>query len=971
MVVGVFLRNIKSYDKTFFIPIVKNNKPYSFFIGENGVGKSSIIEALDIYFNKRRDWNIHNNNKNKDEVFIAPVHLIKKAELNLKEKHLKYLESISNTLLNWDIDTTNHMKNEWTKNFYNFLIELKELNNIDSYYILISPLHYSKNYDKYLFVFDKLIKDNIEDYDESVLKDLIEVIKSNYSYIYIPVETPIDEVLRMETPEMQQLVKEDILKYTENVLNDKNIQDGRKQINIVDKINNKLEEFMIDINYTITTIDDSYSYSADGKNKKSLTAVDIREQIFKAFFSIRSLSKNSKSIEKLSSGEKRKALIDISTAFLKQESKRNKNVILAIDEPETSMHMKTIFKQFKQLEDLAINYDVQFIGTTHWYGFLPITDYGNLNHIAKEESLNVRNFDFFNLFERNDSFPDDIEMKSFFELVTSILTSIKTSDFNKWIICEGSDDKKYLEYYLKYKSSNKNLIILPVSGCGNVRKLYNLLYASLSEKDKVKIKGKILCLIDTDLNLVGLENNMSSDKDKIIFLRRLQLNKNDCTLEKIGNSQLFYQTEVEDCLEPNKYCSVLKEISKNTDFEDIFNSHTINEDCKISRIKEHNNGGTTLFEVDDNATGLSVKKFKNFIEFIEKTDIKQKICNRYISVYDSVCIPSWITMIIQLLELDEIEIPNTIDSSFAEFEDIKNETDNEDSISMNQIHFNGEFLKELNISEIINEQDKINDDNNIEEIDNDLKEIINIINSGQQNVLKHSKYIETYISDNKDNNYLTKFLSSELINLSKNFTLMKIIPEIDIKITFPIVDLIRSIDLFLDRSFFYQVLIIIFKNENNIQDNDLNYIIQKLNSSEIVNNSYIKNEYYFLIYATLKLNNYDEIKTILSNQSLINIINSIFVIIYFSHYDKYIKIGNQLDNLVSFSNNIMNTKSLEEFFNIFIHALKKYKVFEKLIKLDKKKTFMKKLTNYYVSKPKQNNEFNLIFNKIFNNFEIE
>lgn len=57
-----------------------------------------------------------------------------------------------------------------------------------------------------------------------------------------------------------------------------------KNINIVDKINNKLEEFMVDINYTIKKIDDTYSYSAEGKSKKSLTAADIREQILEHSF---------------------------------------------------------------------------------------------------------------------------------------------------------------------------------------------------------------------------------------------------------------------------------------------------------------------------------------------------------------------------------------------------------------------------------------------------------------------------------------------------------------------------------------------------------------------------------------------------------------------------------------------------------------------------------------------------------------
>ncbi|PAE57680.1 hypothetical protein CHH90_22785, partial [Bacillus licheniformis] len=64
-------------------------------------------------------------------------------------------------------------------------------------------------------------------------------------------------------------------------------------------------------------------------------------------------------------------------------------------------------------------------------------------------------------------------------------------------ICEGGDDKIYLDTILP---ENKEYRILPVGGCGNVVKLFNLLLNPLliDKKERKEFKGKILCIIDTD-----------------------------------------------------------------------------------------------------------------------------------------------------------------------------------------------------------------------------------------------------------------------------------------------------------------------------------------------------------------------------------------------------------------------------------------------------------------------------------------
>lgn len=52
MVVGLFLKNYKIYNNINFIP-VSNGETFCAYIGQNGAGKSSVLEAFDTFFNNR------------------------------------------------------------------------------------------------------------------------------------------------------------------------------------------------------------------------------------------------------------------------------------------------------------------------------------------------------------------------------------------------------------------------------------------------------------------------------------------------------------------------------------------------------------------------------------------------------------------------------------------------------------------------------------------------------------------------------------------------------------------------------------------------------------------------------------------------------------------------------------------------------------------------------------------------------
>ena len=73
MIIGIFIRNFKGYGKTVFVP-VSGEDNFTVFIGENGAGKTSVLEALNCFFNKKQ-WikNIFLKDVHLETSFVQPV----------------------------------------------------------------------------------------------------------------------------------------------------------------------------------------------------------------------------------------------------------------------------------------------------------------------------------------------------------------------------------------------------------------------------------------------------------------------------------------------------------------------------------------------------------------------------------------------------------------------------------------------------------------------------------------------------------------------------------------------------------------------------------------------------------------------------------------------------------------------------------------------------------------------------------
>lgn len=616
MIVGLLCRHYKIYQGLNFIPICNDYKnAFSLFIGNNAVGKSSVLESLNTFFNNA-NWNITKNTK-KDEAFIAPIFLINKEDVRSISTY-ETLEAISDYFWNVDENANANLKNnEEFKKFFQFRDELKFKYGQEEYLFFIMGIDFKEKTKVFYSTFDndlekKLLEKGIDAKDIKLLLN----IKEYYSYVYIPVESVTSDVIRIENKEMQDLMSTDILDEIDSILNEKNISEAgsTRKTSLIDYLNTNLDDYMNKINEAIEKIDKSYAYKVEQGYKRKLTALDVRSKILEAYFSIRTLKKDKKEIHELSSGEQRIALIDVATAFLENsEESNNRKIILAIDEPENSLHISKCYGQFERLQKLVGSN--QLLLTTHWYGALPITNIGNVHHIEVQvdHKIDINTYDLNNYFEKRGTLPEDIQMKSYFDLTSAILSSIRAEKSN-WIICEGSDDKLYLKHYL---DNLDNVRLLSVGGCGNVIKIYKYLYMPFIEKEEKKaIESKVLCLIDTDDIIHDL--NISSDVKGKLKLARIQPERDGTLkLQSVSKAGYHHPTEMEDCLNPLKYYeSVKAEIlkSENEELKEIFNKYEFNEAAPLSRIKDE---------------GSSVLKPKELVEYKDKEKIYAFLDNHH------------------------------------------------------------------------------------------------------------------------------------------------------------------------------------------------------------------------------------------------------------------------------------------------------------------------------------------------------
>jgi predicted ATPase len=589
MIIGMLLRNYKIYYGVKYIPF---GYKYSttIFIGDNGIGKSSILEALDTYFNLK-EWNINNESKTRGRTdsnkpfvtvfFLLPINKI------LNDKDNYEILKIMNDFF-WNLNFNDYKSSKEAQKLIKDIENLKESYSKDEYFIFAGGISYENGDEIYLTSFHKKFIDYLKqklsgEIDENKVDEILkkffknfnQYIRKHFSYIYVPVEINLEQFTKLENQDMQRLMGKDIKKEIEKAITKNSLK----------IINNNLNKFLDDISNNLQM----YFYKSKS-GRKNISMNELVDKVIELFFSIRTLHKKNEKyppipIENLSSGEKKQAIIEVIESFIKKQNNFEKEIIIAIDEPESSLNISKKFNQFEKLLKLSKE-NIQILITTHWYGFLPIITKGNLYYLSEtieqsKKEVEFLYFDLFNYREKLRNIYDRniiaqmIELKSINDLVQSIIASLKTEEPYNWLICEGSSEKIYFEYFFNDLIKDLNLRILPVGGYKEVKKIYEYLLLPLKDKDlNNNLKGKIFCLVDTDEQLDRYKSNEENKVTKILQFRRLWNNRNlkKTNLIKMQDDKVSPPTEIEDCLEPNIFYETLKNFN----------------DCKLLDVLEEN-----------------------------------------------------------------------------------------------------------------------------------------------------------------------------------------------------------------------------------------------------------------------------------------------------------------------------------------------------------------------------------------------
>lgn len=641
MLVGIFLNNYKTYKNLHFIPLIKDGKQsISIFIGDNGSGKSSILEALDTFFNDMK-WVKHIDAETKYSS-ICVMFMIEKATIN--QQYKKIFQAISDYLWKKHIDDSK-AKNE-VKNKFKEFVRKEIKNNFDpnNYYLIITGLNSDTRPNEKIAYLDSTMTSKIKyslrvktvNYEEHI--GMLNVVKNKYYYIYLPLHNSPTKFLDIQRRELQGLMDQNVFSNLCSLLNE----------NFITNTNLVLSNFISSLNRAFQVNDTSYKLLSNNPDD-DISPEIIVDHIISIFLSQYSLTKSSKKIDSLSSGEQRIAAIDVVNSLLSSSSTTfSKELILAIDEPEASLSAINCLIQFQKL--FAIGEKTQVMIATHWYGLLINTAKVSLIHLIKRDGVvEITYYDLSKIHDERRHFPDNFQMKSYFDLASSILSIIRSED-RKWIICEGTDDKNYLSKILGI--SNSTINILPVGGCDNVIKLFKYFVLALDDNvEKKEIKGKVLFLIDTDDGVKDIKIHNYNNRDKIQLYRFQILNDGQVDLVKISRNQNIHKlTELEDCLCPKDFydaVSVVVREKGDSNIRAIFSHFKCNEQALFSGV----NYDLKFIFPTDNLKASDVDIYRDELKkYLANPKIKSELSNQFTRTSNYHY--KWIKPICEFLEIE-------------------------------------------------------------------------------------------------------------------------------------------------------------------------------------------------------------------------------------------------------------------------------------------------------------------------------
>lgn len=223
MIIGSFLRYFKTYQGINFVPITDQGN-FCGLLGDNGIGKSSVLEALDCFFNGKQ-WNMNIATKKsglaKTKPYIVPVFLVERNSLSGRPRELaEHLNNIALTLTEDEVPSGNR---DDFRCYSDLLGRVKQNYNLDNYFVVPLGIDYQSNPNISIFNCSRLGVElygdehddrNLDEAGLEEFKPLLEDLKGSIEYIHIPKEIDPELFTKLETSEIQVLMGENAARNT-------------------------------------------------------------------------------------------------------------------------------------------------------------------------------------------------------------------------------------------------------------------------------------------------------------------------------------------------------------------------------------------------------------------------------------------------------------------------------------------------------------------------------------------------------------------------------------------------------------------------------------------------------------------------------------------------------------------------------------------------------------------------------------
>ena len=447
------IENFRSYENIEF-----NFSALSVIIGKNDVGKSTLFDALDIFFeNNRASEDDVNVNSSENKISITCFFQVEsEMQINIDASESERTQTTleSEYLLNQE--GLLQIKKIWEKG------------KLSKTYIVCN---YPTNWEKPLITLKIQELKKLLPQDAKVRLDIKKEIRNflfsqeslSFKEQEIDISTKETDIVSIYNKLRDKMPKFLLFKADRtNTDKDNEITQITKAItqNAISEIEQQFNDMKKDIlsdikDFANATLERLKSFDKD--IVKDLTP-DITSKELSSLFSYEFKSDNGISFNKRGSGVKRLFLLSF---FLEDaERKQQSNMIYAIEEPETSQHPNYQRIIIESLQKLAQNQGRQILLTTHTPEFARMVDKKNIIFIQKDNEN-----------KRIVHHGDEIDT----EVLADTLGVLPYLLYQRVLFVEGETDVKFLNNLndkfgcLREIFDLKTITLIPLHGGGNVK----------------------------------------------------------------------------------------------------------------------------------------------------------------------------------------------------------------------------------------------------------------------------------------------------------------------------------------------------------------------------------------------------------------------------------------------------------------------------------------------------------------------